>query len=109
LETIVDIFACVSISAILFLFIYSNYKIFIIAKSKRADERVAATTARDENRKTRTLNLKSISIRVLWQLAVFSVVSAPTLYMQLYVQHQERRSLRGNFCYLDCGQTRLLV
>ena len=61
LETIVDIFACVSISSILFLFIYSNYKIFIIAKSKRADERVAATTARDENRKTQILNLKSIS------------------------------------------------
>ena len=61
LETIVEIFACISISFLLFLFIYSNYKIFIIAKSKREDERVAPTTAMDENRKTRTLNLKSIS------------------------------------------------
>jgi hypothetical protein len=61
LETIVDISACVFISSLLFLFIYSNYTIFIIAKSKRADERVATTTAMDENRKTRILNLKSIS------------------------------------------------
>ena len=61
LETIVDTFACVFISSLLFLFIYSNYKIFIIAKSKRADERVAPTTAMDKNRKTRNLNLKSIS------------------------------------------------
>jgi hypothetical protein len=54
LETIVDIFACVSISSLLFLFIYSNHKSFIIAKSKRADERVAPTTAMpmDKNRKT---------------------------------------------------------
>ena len=61
LETILDIFACVFISSLLFLFIYSNYKIFIIAKSKRADKRVAPTTAMDKNRKTRILNLKSIS------------------------------------------------
>jgi lipid-A-disaccharide synthase-like uncharacterized protein len=61
LETIVDTFACVSISSLLFLFIYSNYKIRIIAKSKRADERVAPTTGMDENRKTRILNLKSFS------------------------------------------------
>ena len=60
-ETIVAIFASVTVLSLLFLFIYSNYKIFIIAKSKRADERVAATTATDENRKTRILNLKSIS------------------------------------------------
>jgi hypothetical protein len=61
LEKIVDIFSCVSISSLLFLFIYSNYRIFIVAKSKHADERVAPTIAMEENRKTRILNLKSIS------------------------------------------------
>ena len=61
LETIVQIFARVAVLSFLFLFIYSNYKILIIAKSKRADERVAPTTAMDENRKTRILNLKSFS------------------------------------------------
>jgi hypothetical protein len=44
LETIVDIFVCVSISFLLFLFIYSNYK---IAKPKREDERVAPNTCSD--------------------------------------------------------------
>ena len=65
LETIVDICETVTVLSLLFLFIYSNYsiqiKVFIIAKSKRADERVAPTTAMDENRKTRILNLKNIS------------------------------------------------
>ena len=48
---------------LLFVFIYLNYKMFKIAKSKREDERVFSTTATsmDENRKTRILNLKSIS------------------------------------------------
>jgi Ca2+/Na+ antiporter len=48
---------------LLFVFIYLNYKMFKIAKSKREDERVVSTTATsmDENRKTRILNLKSIS------------------------------------------------
>ena len=61
LETIVYIFGIATALSLLFLFIYSNYKIFIIAKSKREDERVAPTTAMDENRKTRILNLKHIS------------------------------------------------
>jgi hypothetical protein len=108
-ETIVAIFASVTVLSLLFLFIYSNYKIFIIAKSKRADERVAPTTSMDENRKKRILNLK-IFLRVLWQLAVFSVVFARPLYILLYVSsHQERRCLRGKFCYFLCGQARLLL
>ena len=61
LETIVDICETVTVLSLLFLFIYSNYKVFITAKSKRADERVAPTTAMDENRKTRILNLKNFS------------------------------------------------
>jgi hypothetical protein len=61
LEIIVDTYASVAVLSLLFLFTYSNYKIFIIAKSKRADERVAPTIGTDENRKRRILNLKSIS------------------------------------------------
>ena len=83
LETIVDIFACVFISSLLFLFIYSNYKIFIIAKSKREDERVATTTAMDENRKTRILNLKSISTCSLAVGCFFCCFCPHTIYIQL--------------------------
>ena len=57
----IDIFGTVTALSLLCLFIYSNYKIFIIAKSKRADESITPTTVMDESRKTRILNLKSIS------------------------------------------------
>jgi hypothetical protein len=62
-KTFVDICGTVIVLSLLFLFIYSNYKIFKIAKSKREDERVVSTTATsvDENRKTGILNLKHIS------------------------------------------------
>ena len=62
-RTIGNIVAAVSYLSLLFLLIYSNYKMFKIAKSKREDERVVATTATsmDEKRKTRVLNLKNIS------------------------------------------------
>ena len=62
-EKIADIYATVIVLFVLILFIYSNYKMFKIAKSKREDERVVPTTATsvNENRKTRILNLKSIS------------------------------------------------
>jgi hypothetical protein len=62
-EIIGNIISSVMVVSLLFLFIYSNYKIFKIAKSKREDERVVPTTATsvDENRKTRILNLKHIS------------------------------------------------
>jgi Ca2+/Na+ antiporter len=77
----VNIVAAVFLSLLLFVFIYLNYEMFKIAKSKREDqgegERVAptTTTSTDENRKKRILNLK-IFLHVLWQLAVLSFVPA---------------------------------
>ena len=86
LERIADIFASVIVLFLLFLFIYANYKIFKIAQSKRGDKRVAPATgtSMDENRKTRILNLKSISTLYL-AVAVFSVVCARSLYIQVYI------------------------
>ena len=109
MKTIVDICETVTVLSLLFLFIYSNYKIFIIAKSKRADDRVAPTTAKDENRKTRILNLKNISTCSLAVGCFFCCFCPYTLYLQLYVSHQERRCLRGNFCYLISGQPHLCL
>jgi hypothetical protein len=62
-RTFGNILAVVIVLSLLLLFIYSNYKIFVIAKSKREDERLALTrgTAMDESRKKQTLNLKTVS------------------------------------------------
>jgi hypothetical protein len=71
-----NILIAVFFSLLLFLFIYSNYKIFTIAKSKREEERVAPTTGTtmDEKRKKRFLKVKNISTSVVWWLPVFSFV-----------------------------------
>ena len=51
------------ISFMLFLSTYANYKMLVIAKSKRVDKRVAprTETSNEENRKKRIINLKNIS------------------------------------------------
>ena len=56
-------FIIICILFMLFLSTYANYKIFVIARSKRVDKKVAPTTetSKDENRKKRTINLKNIS------------------------------------------------
>ena len=76
----VNIFAAVSVSLLLFLLIYSNYKIFIIAKSKCANERVTPTTATsvDEKRKKRALNLKNFSACSL-AVCCFFLCSSPQI------------------------------
>ena len=62
-ETIESILTIVIVLSLLFLFICSNYKIFIIAKSKREDERIhpIAAMSINENKKKRILSLKNIS------------------------------------------------
>ena len=82
LEKIADIYATVIVLSLLLLFIYSNYKMFKIAKSKRDDERVVSTTATstDENRKTRILNLRSISTCSL-AVGCFFLLFLPVYYI----------------------------
>ena len=77
----VNIFAAVCISLLLFLLIYSNYKMFIIAKSKCANERVTPTTATsvDEKRKKRALNLKNFSACSL-AVCCFFLCSSPQIF-----------------------------
>ena len=62
-ETIQSILAIVMVLSFLFFFICSNYKMFIIAKSKRVDERIPSTQAMsmNENRKKLISNFKNIS------------------------------------------------
>ena len=68
--TIFNILIAICISFMLFLSTYANCKMFVIAKSKRVDKKVAPSTetSKDKNRKKRTINLKNIST---CSLAVF--------------------------------------
>ena len=63
-EKTVDVLTAVFILFFLFVFVCLNYKMFIIAKSKRNDERVSPTstaTSSNQERKRRKLNFKNIS------------------------------------------------
>ena len=79
-KTLSNIVSLVTIFSLLFLFIYSNYKMFLIAKSKRVDETVGPTTAMasDENREKRILNLKNIST-CSWAVGCFFFCSCPQI------------------------------
>ena len=71
----------VFILSLLFLLICLNYKMFIIAKSKRKEGRVgqtSATTSSHQQRKRRKLNFKNISTCSL-AVACFSVSSFPKI------------------------------
>ena len=74
----VNIIVAILMSFLLLLFFYANCKMFTIAKSKRGDERVAQSFAASVNshRKTRAINLKSISTCFL-AVGCFFVCSCP--------------------------------
>ena len=63
-KSIVHIIIAVFISSLLFLFVCSNYKLFVIAKAKRENKTVAPLTTEtsnvEENVKKRIVNLKNI-------------------------------------------------
>ena len=60
---VINIFITVLVSLSLLLFMYSNYKMFTIAKLKREDKRIypAGGISRNEQRKIKILNMKNIS------------------------------------------------
>ena len=59
------IFITVFVSSLLFFFVYSNYKLFVIAKSKRDDKKIVPvnteTSTEDKNMKKQILCLKNVS------------------------------------------------
>ena len=81
----VNIFAAISILSLLFLLVYGNYKMFVIAISKRGDNRISATAATsvDNNRKSQILNLKNISTCSL-VVVCFFVCSCPQVIFAFY-------------------------
>ena len=76
----VNIIIAIYMSLLLFLFVYGNCKMFTIAKSKRGDEKVAPSFAASviNNRKTRVINLRSISTCSL-AVGCFFVCSCPQI------------------------------
>ena len=80
-----NIIIAIYMSLLLFLFVYTNWKMFTIAKSKRSDQRVAPSfaTSVNNNKKTRVINFKSISTCSL-VVGCFFVCSCPlTIYSVL--------------------------
>jgi hypothetical protein len=80
LKTLAHSLVMVYLSNLLLLFIYFHYKIFIIAKSKFRDREIVATTptSRDEVRKQRALNFKTISTCSL-AVACFFICYCPQI------------------------------
>ena len=73
-----NILIAVLVSFLLFVFICLNYKMFIIAKSRRTDERVSPTSKPTSSNQERTrcnLNFKKFP-HVPWRLAVFHLLFA---------------------------------
>ena len=81
----INIFAAISILSLLFLLLYANYKMFIIARSKRVDKRIppTAATSVDNNRKSQILNLKDISTCSL-VVGCFFVCSCPQVTFAIF-------------------------
>ena len=80
-QTFGNILITVFVLSVLFAFICINYKMFIIAKSKRKDERVSPTstaTSSNQGRKRRKLNFKNISTCSL-AVACFFFCSFPQI------------------------------
>jgi hypothetical protein len=107
-ERIGDILATVIVLSLVLLFIYSNYKILKIAKSKSEDESVAPTTAAsvDENRKTRILNLRNISTCCLAVGCFFCCICPYIIYSALRFASKTSLSER-QFLLFTRGQPRL--
>ena len=72
----------VVVSSLLFLFVYSNYKLFVIAKSKRDDKKIVPvnteTSTEDKNMKNRILSLKNVSACTL-AVGCFFFCSSPQI------------------------------
>ena len=81
-ETTKNVLITVFVFLLLCAFVYSSYKISIIAKSKRKDERIARvgteTDTGQERKKTTILNLKSISTCSL-AVGCFFICSLPQI------------------------------
>ena len=80
LKILSHVFVTADLFVLLSLFIYFNYKMFIIAKSKFRNKDVAPATAmsRDEGRKLRMLNFKTILTCSL-AVACFFICSSPQI------------------------------
>ena len=81
-KSVAYIVAVVFVSSLLFLFVYSNYKLFVIAKSKRNDKKIVPvntkTSTEDKNMKRQILSLKNVSTCSL-AVACFFFSSSPQI------------------------------
>ena len=81
----VNIIIAVFILLLLLLLVYGNYKMFMIAKSKRKDKIVwpTAATSMEDNRNSRILNFKNISTCSL-AVGCFFICSCPQIIVAFF-------------------------
>ena len=81
----VNIFVAVSFSLLLLLLVCGNYKMFMIAKSKREEKMISPTagTSMDGNRNSRILNFKNISTCSL-AVGCFFICSCPQIMVAFF-------------------------
>ena len=91
---IFNILITICILFMLFLSTYANYKIFVIAKSRRVDKRVVPSreTSKDERRKKRRINLRNISTCALAVCCCFFCYCPYIIYLTFI-----RMALGGSF------------
>jgi hypothetical protein len=81
LKTLANLVVTVYLLSFLLLFTYLNYKTFIIAKSKRDNDRIASYN--DQERKTLKLHFKDISTCLLAVICFFVCSSPQMIYSTL--------------------------
>ena len=96
-----NIFIALALSLLLFIFVCGNYKLLIIAKSKRRESRIAPSTVKttDSNRKSRILNLKNISTCSL-AVGCYFVCSAPQVLFSFFRFKLGTRAVNDQFLML---------
>ena len=103
-STIINIFTMLFVSLFLLLFMYSNHKMFTIAKLKREDKRVypAAVILKNEQRKKQILNMKNISTCLLVVGCFFVCFTPQAIFGLIRLKSEtdffEKKTLLFNIC-----------
>ena len=77
-KSVAYVVAVVFVSSLLFSFVYSNYKLLVIAKSKRDDKKIVPLSVQTSNVKKEILSLKNVSTCTL-AVACFFFCSSPQI------------------------------
>ena len=105
---ILNVLAAICLSLMLFLSTYANYRMFLIAKSKRVDKMVAplgTATSKDTRKKKRTINFKNISTCSLAVACYFLCCCPYIAYLAFRRLGSEEQSYDGQVLFFNLWAT----